>query len=210
MPSLPTPPEKVELRYAQVERLIAGMLDVHDDRMLALTARLRLFRQQGFPPHVSAGEGKPFKYDLNAVVRLSLAFAMMEAFVPQDQIANVIKRSWAEIGGAFATAFKAAGRDGDAEANRSRDRSVLVLDVLALHSFRRGKTEKDEPQLVRAAKVVDAHRLGEGLATGKGDQHFTGKIVIDIQRVASWVHRALLTARWADAKQLDDYSAGPA
>ena len=204
MPKIPPPPSKLQLRYSQLEQLVAGQLDVHPDRVSTLGARMRLFRTRGFPPNVIALTKTQFVYDLEAVLRMTLAFSLIDAFVPQETVPLLIERDWKQLKEAYAKAYSLIRDKGDDVARVDDDRPVLLVSPRNLNAFTLEKGEKGDPgQSVRMAVATsaDASRRVTG---GANEEDYAPIMVVDIHRLAAWVRNAILQRSWAGPEAFDE------
>jgi hypothetical protein len=204
MPSIPKISSDVDLRYAQVEELMAGLLDVHEDKIAALAARLRLFRQRGFPPQPEGGSKARFRYGLDAVVRLSLGMKLIDAMVPQEAIPGLIERIWDDVRHAFGDAFRAIEAHGRAAASTS-DRPLLILRPRYLNGFRTSKADEANQAIAVDAAVTTAGEFAHTLRKPVDDEDLTAMTIIDLQRLAVWIRDALLATRWAAPEMFPRY-----
>ena len=207
MPSYPEAPRAMQLRYAQLEELVGGLLEVHADRRKTLGARLRLFRLRGFPPDVATTAKTRFAYDLEAVLRVSLAMLMLDAFVPQELAPVVIERDWTKLKSAFRSAYTLIRDKGDAAAAVDGDRPVLLLSPRNLHAFTLDKYGKADPEKTVMLQLSTARAASDRLLDQGGGETFETMTVIDLHRVAAWVRNAILRLRWAGPELFDDFAA---
>lgn len=201
--------KQITLKYAQVETLIATMLEVHPERVSALVARFKQLRKLGFPPGVNTGKSARFEYGFDAIMKTVLAFAFMDALVLPQTATEIIVGEWPKIRAeivAMVSAMSMGPRE--VEAKRSTGERFLLLEP---HGQRHWSSPEGEPAIgVRAdyrsaaqadlllairADVID--RLDRPLAT----PHNPSTIVIDLHSIALWTVRSIVKAGWAT---LDD------
>ena len=166
MPKFPPAPSTIELRYSQLEDLIAWQLDVHPKRRKTLGARMRLFRTRGFPADVIAVTKTQFAYDLNTVLQMALAYALMDAFIPQETAPVIIQRDWKQLRAAFVDAYALIRDKGDAEAAKDHDRPVLLVTPRNLYAFSLDVSEQGEPADTVRLKVSTAILASDGIRDG--------------------------------------------
>lgn len=207
MPRIPSAPETMQLQYSQLEDLVAAMLDVHSDRRKTLGARIRLFRQRGFPPDVSIAGKSRFGYDLNAVLRMAVAFLMLDAFIPQETVPPVVERDWKILQDAFRTAFSLVAEKGEELAATSPDRPLLLISPRNLHGFTLKKEQGAAPADSVRLQIVTARGYIERLAALDEDAEFGPATMIEIQRLAAWVRNAILAPRWAGPELFAQFAA---
>ncbi len=206
MPSLPEAPRDMLLRYAQLEELVSGLLDVHGDRRKTLGARLRLFRLKGFPPDVATAAKTRFAYGLDAVLRVALAFQMVDAFIPQELVPVVIERDWPKLKSAFGSAFSLITEKGDGAAATDGTRQVLLLSLRNLHAFTLATGEEVDPGRTVTLTFTTARAASERLVGKGGSDDFAPVTVIDLHRLAGWVRNALLRLHWAAPELFEDFA----
>ncbi|WP_070151101.1 hypothetical protein [Sphingobium phenoxybenzoativorans] len=68
----------MHLSYRHVEDLIAELHGIPPSRRTALLGRFKHFKRLGFPAGVNTGRGKPADYDVSAVLRLLIAFELLQ------------------------------------------------------------------------------------------------------------------------------------
>ena len=217
MPKLPTPNPNVQIRHAQLEQLMRLQLEVDESRERALVARMRLFRTRGYPPVVDQVSKKRFFYDLDAVVRMSVAFRMVDALVPQEAAPAIIEGHWTEIRAAMGKAFRAAHTLGTEKADRATDRVILVVMPRNLASLAMPKSAEVDPAVEGSApiqdargfeaKVSDLSSIAADLNSAQERNELAALTLIDLQRLAGWLRNALLVTRWAGPEQFETYAA---
>lgn len=197
MPKLPSAPDIIQLRYAQLEELVGGLLETHPDKKSALSARFRLFRQRGFPPNVTTLAKTRFGYNLDATLRLVMAFWMMDAFIPQETVPLVIERDWEKLKPAFRDAFQRIQEHGIVETETDDQRQVMLVAPRNLHSFTLQKSDTADPAAAVEIHVLTAKRARERVFGESRRNEFAPVTVIDLHRLAAWVREALLRKSWA-------------
>lgn len=208
MPKLPNPPSNMQLRYAQLEELVGNLLEVHSDRKTTLAARFRLFRQRGFPPTATAVAKTRFAYDMDAVLQITLAFWMMNAFVPQEVVPLVIGDNWDELKNAFRRAFALIVSEGTAEAAVADERPILLVFPQNLQGFQLDKDTKATPAASAKIKLTTAREARDRLFGERHYKEFAPVTFIDLHRVASWVRDAVVHARWYGPETFEAYARG--
>lgn len=198
MPTVPQTSAKVNLRYAQVEELVGWLLDLHAERKPALTARLKLFRQRGFPPNVNSGSKARFTYDLDAAIRITLAFQLIDGLVPQEAVPAFIERHWVEIRTAFYRAFAMIEEKGGEDAAAEPTRPILILRPRSLLAFSRARSEEVDQASTFPGSISTAEEFEHYWRSPDGEELFGPIIAIDLQQLAGWLRDALLSARWAE------------
>lgn len=208
MPKLRAPPTTIQLRYAQLEQLMADLLEAHEDRKSPLTARFRLFRQRGFPANVTMLAKTRFAYDLEAVLQVALAFWMMNAFVPQEVVPIAIRNHWDELKGGFREAFALIGRQDPSKAAIDDDRMVLLMTPENLHPFKLERDAKPDPATLVSLKVMSAREARDRLFGEKRHTAFEPVTLIDLHRLAAWVRDAIIKAHWYGPEPFDAFALG--
>lgn len=186
----------MQLRYAQLEELLAGLLDVHPARRKTLGSRIRLFRLKAFPPLEPGASGR-LTYDLDSILRLGLAFQMLEAFIPQETVPAVIEGAWPALEKAFQEAFALINEIGDEAAALNGERHVALLQPRNLHAFSREQGQESGPQDLIELTVTTASAAARGVARHANTHDFAPLLVIDLHRLAAWLRNAILQTRWA-------------
>lgn len=80
----------MEFSYAQIERLVAAMHGILPARRSALEGRLKHFKRLGFPSGVNTGRGIAAKYNISAVLRLVVAFELLQlGIMPEKAVALI-------------------------------------------------------------------------------------------------------------------------
>lgn len=208
MPTLPTSPPTIQLRYAQLEQLVEHLLEAHADRKSPLSARFRLFRQRGFPPNVTVLAKTRFAYGLEATLQVTLAFLMVDAFIPQEVVPTVITRNWDELTDGFRNAFAMIEKEGPDLASINDERKVLLLYPRNLHAFTLQKgLEADSADMVALA-VLTARQARERLFGDRHADKFAPVTLIDLQRLATWLRTAFLEARWSGPEPFKAFADG--
>ncbi|USI73940.1 hypothetical protein [Sphingomonas morindae] len=202
MPKLPIADARIALRYAQLEELIANFLDVHADRRTALTARLRLFRHKRFPPGLKAESRSRFSYDLDAVIHLLVAFQLLDGLVPQESVPTLLEARWSAIRAAFGRAFDLTALKGSEAAGIDPERDLLIVRPRNLLSFSQPRQEDTATELPALSEVMSARDFERHLRRSDVDG-LSPRLVIDLQRIASWLREALLAARWASPESFE-------
>lgn len=208
MPRLPTPPTTIQLRYAQLEQLVANLLEVHPERRNSLSARFRLFRQRGFPPNVISLARTRFAYELDAVLQVTLAFWMMQSFIPQESVPRLIKQNWGELRNAFGKAFALLEATGSEEAGVDDDRPVLLIKPRNLAAFSRPVSEQEDSAPVTDLMVTTAREAQTRMFGIQSAGDFEPLIFIDLHRLAEWVRQAIITEGWAGLEPFRKLSEG--
>lgn len=212
MPRLTIGEPPTDLRYKQVEQLLAGLFDIHEDRIDLLSGRLRLFRQKEFPPYVGE-RGKPFRYDMDAVLKLAVGFALLDAFVPQDAVPAFVRRHWDQIGRGYEQAFAALAEMSEDQAIVSPLRPVLLLTPMGLRTFRTGPADSasdDDGDGRLGARLVDAEEIVAYDDAAARQGFGAARTVVELQHLAMWTRRLVLDAGWLPRHVLDDYRPGRA
>lgn len=206
----------VTMTYGQIEHLIAAMLRVHDDRQGHLVSRFKLLRRLGFPPGVNVRRGR-FIYDRDALLRVVLAFALMDASIsPADAVA-MLDAEWDAIDGEIYRILRDADLDravddmrDDAGAKRPLSAKFLVLEMKALIHWtgtRTGTSAEDAGNamasvLPYSVSIKDAEELRQALATARGGRPASSRLVVDLYADVIWAARAVIKAGWATASQI--------
>jgi len=81
----------MQLSYSQVEDLIAAVHDIPPGRRPALESRLKHFKRMKFPAGVNTGKGRPAAYDASAVLRLLLAFELLQLGMMPERAVQIIR-----------------------------------------------------------------------------------------------------------------------
>ncbi|AOW25298.1 hypothetical protein AVM11_16445 [Sphingomonas melonis TY] len=203
MPTLPDIPTRLQLRYAQLEELVASLLEAHPDRKSPLSARFRLFRQRGFPPNVTTLAKTRFAYDLDPVLRATLAFWMMQAFIPQESVPAIIDRNWDQLREAFQKSFGLIARHGADAAAVDEERPVLLLEPRNLHAFTLPKDASAAATDIVVLRVVNARNAREALFGEPLDGGLAPMVLFEIHRLAAWLREYILASRWAGPEAFD-------
>jgi hypothetical protein len=121
----------MQLTYGQVEDLLADLHDIPPTRQSALRARLKHFKRLGFPAGVNTGRGRAAEYGPSALLRLVLAFEML-------QLGMTPERAIATLRVSHTILIQAAGYTGtyllhdfDSEADRP-EHFFFIFDPMAL------------------------------------------------------------------------------
>lgn len=81
----------MELSYAQVEGLIAALHRILPARRSALEGRLKHFKRLGFPAGVNTGRGIAAKYNASAVLRLLIAFELLQLGMMPEKAVSLVR-----------------------------------------------------------------------------------------------------------------------
>lgn len=202
MPSLPTAPSTIQLRYAQLEQLVADLLDAHSDRRSPLLARFRLFRQRGFPSNYTALSKTLFVYGLDAALQVVIGFWMMEAGVAQESVPPIMEANGDQLREGLRRSFALIRAVGSDAAAVDDGRPVLLMQPNNLKAFALPKGAEALPAETVAVRVVDAR---EAQDTMFGGRSFEPVILIDLHRLADWVRSYFLAAGWCDDEPFAAY-----
>lgn len=194
MPSLPIAPSTIQLRYAQLEQLVADLLDAHSDRRSPLLARFRLFRQRGFPPNYTALSKTLFVYGLDAALRVALGFWMMQAGVAQESVPPIMEANWDQLRDGLRRSFDLIDAVGSDAAAVHDGRPVLLIHPRNLRAFALPKDAEALPAETVVVHVVEAREAQDRLFGGTS---FEPVILIDLHRFADWVRSYFLAAGWS-------------
>ena len=83
-------PKPVELAYADVERVLARLNRIADDKRTAFKARLKHLQRLGFPAGANTGTGKRAVYDADMLFQLVLAVELIQCGLPPKLIVTVL------------------------------------------------------------------------------------------------------------------------
>ena len=81
----------MQLAYAQVEEMIAQVHQIMPFRRSALEGRLKHFKRLGFPAGVNTGRGRAAVYDASAVLRLLLAFELLQLGMMPERAVKIMR-----------------------------------------------------------------------------------------------------------------------
>ena len=87
-------PQPVELAYADVERVLAKMNRIADDKRTAFKARLKHLQRLGFPVGANTGTGKRAIYDADMLFQLVMAVELIQCGLPPKLIVTVLTDNW--------------------------------------------------------------------------------------------------------------------
>lgn len=87
-------PQPVELAYADVERVLARLNRIADDKRTAFKARLKHLQRLGFPTGANTGTGKRAIYDADMLFQLVLALELIQCGLPPKLIVTVLNDNW--------------------------------------------------------------------------------------------------------------------
>jgi hypothetical protein len=149
-----------------------------------------------------------FAYDLEATLQVVLAFWMMKAFIPQEVVPVIITDKWDELKSGFRDAFAMISKEGAELSAVNDDRKVLMLYPRNLHSFTLTKDVKGDPAETVTLTMVTARQARE---RSFGDHHhrdFEPVTFIDLHRLATWVRRAIMAARWSGPEPFETFGGG--
>lgn len=171
----------MSLAYGQIEKLIIGLLNVHDDRLPTLRARARLFRRLRFPPGVNLGIRGTFAYDADAVIAMATAFALVDARIPQELVPKLIDANWAAIKAA-ATAII------EAPVGKTTSRHYLAVEVSGVGHFQlSGDSDDALGNEAMTLRVTDDFELANQLRSGRSRWPIGGLTLIDFTQLVTFV-----------------------
>lgn len=84
----------VELAYADIERVLARLNRIADDKRIAFKARLKHLQRLGFPAGANTGTGKRAVYDADMLFQLVMAVELIQCGLPPKLIVTVLKDNW--------------------------------------------------------------------------------------------------------------------
>lgn len=84
----------VELAYADIERVLARLNRIADDKRTAFKARLKHLQRLGFPTGANTGTGKRAVYDADMLFQLVMAVELIQCGLPPKLIVTVLKDNW--------------------------------------------------------------------------------------------------------------------
>lgn len=84
----------MDLGYKQIEELLAALHGVEDEFRIALKGRIKHFQRNGWPGDTNTGPGKRAVYDFSKVLKLCLAFEMLQVGMTPDRAIKILSRNW--------------------------------------------------------------------------------------------------------------------
>ena len=86
----------VELAYADIERVLARLNRIADDKRTAFKARLKHLQRLGFPTGANTGTGKRAVYNADMLFQLVMAVELIQCGLPPKLIVTVLNDNWQE------------------------------------------------------------------------------------------------------------------
>lgn len=95
----------MQFKFDQVERALAAVYEIADDRRTAFSSRLKHLQRLGFPAGTNPGRGRVASYDPGQAFLLALALELAQLGHPPERSARLIVANLVDIAGsAFAAA----------------------------------------------------------------------------------------------------------
>jgi hypothetical protein len=84
----------LEFGYAEVERVLAELHRIADDKRTAFRARLKHFQRLGFPEGANTGTGKRAVYSSDMLLQLVMAVELVQCGLPPKTIVRLLNDNW--------------------------------------------------------------------------------------------------------------------
>lgn len=146
----------LEFGLDDVAVLLMLMHDLKADQETALDARLKHFQRLRFPHSEGFTRGERATYDLEGVLKVVVAFQLLETGQPSVRAVSLVLSGWEDILAALLKAWRAP--------RRTRASSMIVVETHALAGMgRRGFASQAKAETI---EVVTKPLLSGPLTTG--------------------------------------------
>ena len=193
------------LSYGELDAVVRVMHGI-DPSEAGLVARFKYMQRMGFPEGVNSGRGVRAVYDLEATLKVLLAFELLETGATPTRVVRMVRTGWAALRPALALGWLAAIERG------ARPRRLMVIAMPA--AFRElGQPDDPAASVAEPLRAVPVGTLGEWIAgmdadlpgaavdvaPGDGPRRF----MIDPMRVAAIVRAVVPEVSPMDAEEVD-------
>ena len=193
------------LSYGELDAVVRVMHGI-DPGEAALVARFKYMQRMGFPEGVNPGRGVRAVYDLEATLKVLLAFELLETGATPTRVVRMVRTGWAALRPALALGWLAAIERG------ARPRRLMVIAMPA--AFREfGQPDDPAAAVAEPLRTVPVGALGEWIAgmdvslpeaaadvvPGDGPRRF----MIDPMRVAAIMRAVIPEVSPMDADDVD-------
>lgn len=201
----------MQISYSQVESLIAELHGIPLSRRPALESRLKHFKRLKFPAGVNTGKGRPAAYDVSAILRLLIAFELLQigmyplaAVRIIRQLGHLLIGAAGHGGGNLARADPDDDRRNGEPYNDALGNFFILLDPVALSSL---ANQYDEGEAALATvQACLGTELGERLLEG-GERTAVLNTTLLIARAALYLRDELGISCQEFGKALTDWAA---
>lgn len=87
----------MNLTFARLEALIAGLNNIADHNRVAMQGRIKHFQRGGWPGNTNTGKGRAAEYNVDAVLKLTLGFELLQLGMTPDRAANILEDNWSNV-----------------------------------------------------------------------------------------------------------------